>query len=62
MKQYGLSPVFVPMAVFFEQMSKRLLLGLISDISGTGAFRFLEGFAVDTEDSVCCFSVDIEDC
>ena len=30
-------------------------------ISGSGAFRFLEGFAVDTEDSVCCFSVDIED-
>ena len=57
MKQYGFFPVFVRMAVFFERVSKRLLLGLISDISE--AFRFLEGFAVDTED--CCFSVDSED-
>ena len=62
MKQYGVFPVFVQMAVFFEQVSKRLLLGLISDVSISGAFSFLEGFAVDTEDSVCCFSVDIEDC
>ena len=58
MKQYGFFPVFVRIAV--ERVSKRLLLGLISDISGSGAFRFLEGFTVDTED--CCFSVDIEDC
>ena len=37
-------------------MSKRLLLGVISDISE--AFRFLEGFSVDTED--CGFSIDTE--
>ena len=59
MKQYGFFPVFVRTAVFFEQVSKRLLLELISDISEP--FRFLEGFSVDTEDAVCCFSEDTKD-
>ena len=60
----GFFPVFAWKAVFILRLCKRLLLGLISKskVSVSEAFCFLEDFFVDTEDSVCCFSVDMEEC